>query len=298
MSENKKFIQKANDEMKKKGTVGSFREYCGGDVTMDCIEKGLNSKDPKIRKKAIFAKNVMSKLRGGEIEKYEYGGLFSVGDILDRILRRESTRSVMNDIDNLYDKYNNTKELIKGQLGMEVNDDVDDGGGDDDDKIKKIKELSKTFPGLDNYILNNFKDKYQNLDLDALKEIKYSNGERFYVLPYKDEQGRQLYFKIAPIDDKKGSNYILKRINLKPEDFQRGLMEIPEFDMGGSTLDGGNESYEGEQQNVQQQSAPSSSGDYDISYEEFVDFVGRYPKYFERLIMDLQSQQGGGQTVQ
>jgi hypothetical protein len=277
--------------------MGSFREYCGGEVTMECIEKGLKSKDPKIRKKAQFAKNVMSKLRGGEIEKYEYGGLFSVGDILDRILRRESTRSVMNDIDNLYDKYSNTKELIKGQLGMEVNDvdDVDDGGGDDDDKIKKIKELSKTFPGLDNYILNNFKDKYQNLDLDALKEIKYSNGERFYVLPYKDEQGRQLYFKIATIDNKKGSNYILKRINLKPEDFQRGLMEIPEFDMGGSTLESGNESYEGEQQDVQLQSAPSSSGEYDISYEEFVDFVGRYPKYFERLIMDIQSQQSGMQ---
>lgn len=297
MKENNKWIQEATNKMKQKGTMGSFREYCGGEVTMECIEKGLKSKDPKIRKKAQFAKNVMSKLRGGEIEKYEYGGLFSVGDILDRILRRESTRSVMNDIDNLYDKYNNTKELIKGQLGMEVND-VDDGGGDDDDKIKKIKELSKTFPGLDSYILNNFKDKYQNLDLDALKEIKYSNGERFYVLPYKDEQGRQLYFKIAPIDEKKGSNYILKRINLKPEDFQRGLMEIPEFDMGGSTLDGGNELYEGKQQDVQQQSEPSSSGEYDISYEEFVEFVGRYPKYFERLIMDLQSQQGGGQTAQ
>jgi hypothetical protein len=297
MKENNKWIQEATNKMKQKGTMGSFREYCGGEVTMECIEKGLKSKDPKIRKKAQFAKNVMSKLRGGEIEKYEYGGLFSVGDILDRILRRESTRSVMNDIDNLYDKYSNTKELIKGQLGMEVNDvdDVDDGGGDDDDKIKKIKELSKTFPGLDNYILNNFKDKYQNLDLDALKEIKYSNGERFYVLPYKDEQGRQLYFKIATIDNKKGSNYILKRINLKPEDFQRGLMEIPEFDMGGSTLESGNESYEGEQQDVQLQSAPSSSGEYDISYEEFVDFVGRYPKYFERLIMDIQSQQSGMQ---
>ncbi|GIU70110.1 MAG: hypothetical protein KatS3mg002_1346 [Candidatus Woesearchaeota archaeon] len=296
MKENKKWIQEATNKMKQKGTVGSFREYCGGEVTMECIEKGLKSKDPKIRKKAQFAKNVMSKLRGGEIEKYEYGGLFSVGDILDRILRRESAKSVMNDIDNLYDKYNNTRELIKGQLGMEVNDldYVDDGGGDDDDKIKKIKELSKTFPGLDSYILNNFKDKYHNLDLDAIKEIKYSNGEKFYVLPYKDEQGRQLYFKIATIDDKEDSNYILKRINLKPEDFEKGVMEVPKFDMGGSTLEGDNASYEGEQQDVQQQSAPSS-GEYDISYEEFVDFVGRYPKYFERLIMDLQSQQSGMQ---
>lgn len=41
---------------------GLFKKYCkrvtGSDeVTIVCIEKGLKSKDPKIRKRAVFAKN-------------------------------------------------------------------------------------------------------------------------------------------------------------------------------------------------------------------------------------------------
>ncbi len=54
----KKFIQKAKKEIEKKGTEGSFKKYCGGEVTMDCIKKGLKSDDPKIVKRANFAKNI------------------------------------------------------------------------------------------------------------------------------------------------------------------------------------------------------------------------------------------------
>ena len=41
----------------KKENRGKFTEYCGGKVTQECIRKGKNSKDPKIRKRAIFAEN-------------------------------------------------------------------------------------------------------------------------------------------------------------------------------------------------------------------------------------------------
>ena len=41
----------------KKENVGSFTKYCGGNVTEECIRKGKNSPDPKIRKKATFAQN-------------------------------------------------------------------------------------------------------------------------------------------------------------------------------------------------------------------------------------------------
>lgn len=41
----------------KKENVGSFTRYCGGNVTEACIQRGKNSPDPKIRKKATFAKN-------------------------------------------------------------------------------------------------------------------------------------------------------------------------------------------------------------------------------------------------
>lgn len=55
-TKNKKFLQKARASMKRRGTIGSFTKYCGGKVTEECIRRGLRSKNPKIRKKAAFAK--------------------------------------------------------------------------------------------------------------------------------------------------------------------------------------------------------------------------------------------------
>lgn len=42
----------------KKANRGKFTEYCGGKVTQECINRGKNSPDPKIRKRATFADNV------------------------------------------------------------------------------------------------------------------------------------------------------------------------------------------------------------------------------------------------
>lgn len=41
----------------KKSHEGRFTEYCGGNVTEECIRRGKNSSDPKIRKQAVFAQN-------------------------------------------------------------------------------------------------------------------------------------------------------------------------------------------------------------------------------------------------
>lgn len=41
----------------KKKNIGTFTKYCNGKVTEECINKGKNSPDPAIRKKAIFAQN-------------------------------------------------------------------------------------------------------------------------------------------------------------------------------------------------------------------------------------------------
>lgn len=58
----KKWIQPSVKRMERKGTVGSFTRWCKdqgfGGVTLACIRKGLNSKDPGIRKKAAWAKAV------------------------------------------------------------------------------------------------------------------------------------------------------------------------------------------------------------------------------------------------
>lgn len=41
----------------KESNKGLFTQYCGGNVTAECIKKGKNSPDPKIRKRATFAAN-------------------------------------------------------------------------------------------------------------------------------------------------------------------------------------------------------------------------------------------------
>ena len=58
LKESETFIQKATEKMEKKGTEGSFKKYCGGEVTMACIKKAMKSDDPKLVKKANFAKNI------------------------------------------------------------------------------------------------------------------------------------------------------------------------------------------------------------------------------------------------
>lgn len=57
-NEEEKFIQKAVKKIEKKGTEGSFKEYCGGEVTKSCIDKAMKSGDPKLVKRANFAKNI------------------------------------------------------------------------------------------------------------------------------------------------------------------------------------------------------------------------------------------------
>lgn len=48
----KKWIQKVGMEK------GAFTDYCGGEVTADCIEKGLKSDDPHVVKMANLAKTL------------------------------------------------------------------------------------------------------------------------------------------------------------------------------------------------------------------------------------------------
>lgn len=59
------YLQKAKRQMKKKGTVGAFTDYCGGKVTEQCIERALNSNNETLRKRAQFAKNMRSMEMGG-----------------------------------------------------------------------------------------------------------------------------------------------------------------------------------------------------------------------------------------
>ena len=50
-------LKKGNKIYIKKRNRGKFTEYCGGNVTNESIQRGKNSSNPAIRKRAIFAQN-------------------------------------------------------------------------------------------------------------------------------------------------------------------------------------------------------------------------------------------------
>ena len=57
---------------------GKFTEYCGGKVTTSCIEKGKNSPDPKIRKRATFAANARTwKHQSGGTINYDISNILN-----------------------------------------------------------------------------------------------------------------------------------------------------------------------------------------------------------------------------
>ena len=64
-------FKKGNKIKIKKENRGKFTEYCNGKVTSECIQRGKNSPDPKIRKRATFADNVrhFKHKFGGQIVK-------------------------------------------------------------------------------------------------------------------------------------------------------------------------------------------------------------------------------------
>lgn len=62
----------------KESQKGSFTKYCNGKVTNECIQRGKNSPDPKIRKKATFAQNARrwKHQLGGQLIKAQEGTKF------------------------------------------------------------------------------------------------------------------------------------------------------------------------------------------------------------------------------
>lgn len=71
----------------KKANRGKFTDYCGGKVTSECIQKGKNSPDPKIRKRATFAANARK-------WKHQDGGIF---ERLEVYISKNQNGGLLND---------------------------------------------------------------------------------------------------------------------------------------------------------------------------------------------------------
>lgn len=90
----------------KESQKGSFTKWCGGNVTSECIQRGKNSNDPKIRKKATFAANARKwkHKKGGEIiTKAQQGSqLPTAEDATKRYKNGSYSRDIKSDYRNGY----------------------------------------------------------------------------------------------------------------------------------------------------------------------------------------------------
>lgn len=68
-----KIFKKGHKIHIKESQKGTFTKWCGGNVTDECIQRGKNSSNPKIRKKATFAANARK-------WKHKDGGIIKAAD--------------------------------------------------------------------------------------------------------------------------------------------------------------------------------------------------------------------------
>lgn len=68
-----KIFKKGHKIHIKESQKGTFTKWCGGNVTDECIQRGKNSSNPKIRKKATFAANARK-------WKHKEGGIIKASD--------------------------------------------------------------------------------------------------------------------------------------------------------------------------------------------------------------------------
>lgn len=74
-------FKKGNKIHIKKANRGKFTDYCGGEVTNECIQRGKHSSNPAVRKRATFAANARKwKHKEGGIVKADDGIKFTVND--------------------------------------------------------------------------------------------------------------------------------------------------------------------------------------------------------------------------
>ena len=81
----------------KKKNRGKFTSYCGGKVTDECIQKGKNSSNPAIRKRATFAANARKwKHKEGGIIKAADGTKTNFGQKVSNFLGSELGNTILN----------------------------------------------------------------------------------------------------------------------------------------------------------------------------------------------------------
>ena len=111
-------FKKGNKIKIKKQNRGKFTEYCGGNVTQECIQRGKNSPDPKIRKRATFAANSRKwkHASGGRLDEINNNPAFNLVKFVDPT----GISSYYDVYEEGRDLYNNPSWSNAVALGIEV----------------------------------------------------------------------------------------------------------------------------------------------------------------------------------
>lgn len=118
-------FKKGNKIHIKKANRGKFTDYCGGKVTNECIQRGKNSSDPAVRKRATFAANARkwNHKKGGIIvagDGIKLGNIFSKAQ---SFLNSDLGKNVVSGITSLYSgiKQSNNQRKQEEQLLKDYN---------------------------------------------------------------------------------------------------------------------------------------------------------------------------------
>jgi len=179
----KKFETKEAEKIDKKGTDGSFKRYCGGEITKSCIDKASNSGSPSLVKKAALSKNSKN-YKGVDRKKIKESYKLTESEMvsmIEKIIMEQKTKKVNDPAEK-----NNIKGMGGSPRGLEVYKKAHNGSGKENDEY--IKDVTKK---MKDYLKDGSKTDYDmnpkifpkgNGELEKMKKTAYEvskDGEEF-----------------------------------------------------------------------------------------------------------------------
>ena len=171
----------------KKENRGKFTDYCGGEVTNECIQRGKNSSNPVIRKRATFADNARKwKHQNGGVVKAEIGTKFqsAINFIKDN---KESMSTIASGIlgaisSGKNNKLPNRQDYIDNYVNQGLQSIEVPGVDEIVDPAKQFNPDANESEIVTKYLKNKYRQNYLSARKQALKnqaEYDYANAAAY-----------------------------------------------------------------------------------------------------------------------
>ena len=152
----------------KEKNKGKFTSYCGGKVTDECIQKGKNSSNPVIRKRATFAANARKwkHKEGGKIDFLSLGGWF---------------KNTFNNVSSFLgsDKVKSAVSLVGGAIGLgngiSNSGKIVDQANAAKEAVNERREIDKRIQ-LNQHFQNKLNEELQNPIIEVNGSPIHTNG--------------------------------------------------------------------------------------------------------------------------